>query len=119
MKKDSVQGLDILEYDGVGFDKTVVFDGWRVCFLNQGEKFTKDTVKYLERHLCTDEVFVLLKGKATLIIGKELDEVELSECKIYNVKKNIWHAIYLEKDAKVLVIENSDTTKENSEYYYF
>ena len=39
--------------------------------------------------------------------------------KIYNVKKASWHALSMSKDAKVLIVENDDTTRENSEYYYF
>ena len=37
--------------------------------LNHGPRVEKAT--YLERHLLTDEVFVLLTGEATLLIGKD------------------------------------------------
>jgi hypothetical protein len=35
--------------------------------------------------------------------------------KIYNVKRNAWHTILLSRDASVLLVENRDTGKHNSE----
>ena len=39
--------------------------------------------------------------------------------KLYNVKKGAWHALLMERDAKVLIVENHSTGPENSEYFYF
>lgn len=36
--------------------------------------------------------------------------------KIYNVKKGVWHQIFVSRDAKVLIVENHNTAAENSEY---
>lgn len=38
---------------------------------------------------------------------------------IYNVKKGVYHALLMEKDAKVLIVENHNTSRDNTEYYYF
>lgn len=35
--------------------------------------------------------------------------------KVYNVKKGLWHHIVVSEDASVLIVENCDTTDENSE----
>ena len=78
------------------------------------EKFDK-----LERHLLTDEVFVLLSGSAELVIGLDMKHIPLETGKIYNVKKGAWHNILIEKDAKVLIVENHNTGLENTEYHYF
>jgi len=43
----------------------------------------------------------------------------MEQGKVYNVRKGVWHHIVLEKDSKVLVIENSNTAKENTERRYF
>lgn len=109
--------VEIKEYSEEGFKPLVVFDAWRVALLNHSEKFSKIT--YLERHMETDEVFVLLAGTATLYIGEEMQPYPMEQGKIYNVKKASWHQIIVSTDAKVLVVENSDTTKDNSEYIYF
>jgi hypothetical protein len=37
---------------------------------------------------------------------------------IYNVTKGEWHGIVVSSDALVMVVENSDTTEENSDYIY-
>lgn len=111
--------LEILEYNGEGYNRTMNFGGWRVAIANFGAPFDRERYNYLERHLLTDEVFVLLSGKATLIMGKDFKEVPLEQHKLYNVKKGAFHALLMETDAKVLIIENHDTSKENSEYYYF
>ena len=109
------RGLEIKDYTGEGYDRTHSFDTWRVAFLNYAERF--DKVTYLERHLLTDEVFVLLEGSAELWIGKEMTVVPMEKNLIYNVGQGVWHAIRVSRDAKVLIVENSDTARENSEYF--
>ncbi len=111
--------LEIYEHNDEGYDRTMHFGTWRVTIANFGELFDKERYRYLERHLQTDEAFVLLSGNAVLVTGKEFHETPLEPCKIYNVKRNAWHALLLERGAKVLIVENHDTSRENSEYYYF
>ena len=36
--------------------------------------------------------------------------------RIYNVKKEAWHATAMSVDASMLIVENRDTTDENSDY---
>ena len=109
------KGLEIKEFNGRGYKGVHVFKSWRVAFLTQDEEYTKNT--YIERHMETDEVFVLLKGKATLYIGMEREPVEMELNKIFNITAGTWHSIECDEEASVLIIENDDTTKENSEYY--
>ena len=111
--------LEIFEYEGVGYNPTMHYGAWRVALANFGENFDRERYRYLERHLLTDEVFVLLSGTAFLITGKEFTETPLEPNKIFNVKKGSWHALLMEPDAKVLIVENHDTARENSEYFYF
>jgi mannose-6-phosphate isomerase-like protein (cupin superfamily) len=76
----------------------------------------------MQRHDETDEVFVLLAGRCILFIGDgkeeagEIAAVELEPGKVYNVKRGTWHTHTLTEDAKVLVVENRDTTVENSPF---
>ncbi len=51
--------------------------------------------------------------------GAQVDEVHpqtMEHGKLYNVKRNAWHNILLSRDASVLLVENRDTSRENSEY---
>ena len=105
---------EVFEYNGEGYDRTMNFGEWRVAFLNYSERF--DKIDKLERHMLTDEVFVLLEGRAVLIIGEDQKIVELEKNKIYNVKQAIYHAIKVTEDAKVLIVENHNTSKDNTEY---
>lgn len=115
-KKECPEGLEILEYGGKGYDRTMHFGEWRVAFLNWAEKFDKGSDFPAERHLLTDEVFVLLAGSATLYIGAELAPVWLEPEKLYNVWAGVWHKVAVSRDAKLLIVENHSTGPENSEY---
>ena len=108
------EGLEIKEYNGEGYNRTLTYNAWRVAFLNYADRF--DQITYLERHLLTDEVFILLNGQAELLIGETYEHIVMEPCKLYNVKAGVWHNIRVSRDAKVLVVENSDTGKENTEY---
>lgn len=100
----------------------VRYEGWRVAIINYSGIFDKSNFYRVEKHLLTDEAFILLKGAATLIIcgsGAEPGELETFKMlsgRIYNVKKNVWHHIIVSKDACVLVVENENTCKSNTEY---
>jgi len=109
-----MQGLEIFSYEGNGYNATMNFETWRVAFLNFAERF--DVIDKLERHLLTDEVFVLLEGKAALFIGEEATPVHMEPGKIYNVKQGVWHNVKVTQDAKLLIVENHNTGKDNSEY---
>jgi hypothetical protein len=36
--------------------------------------------------------------------------------KAYNIKKSTWHTVTLSPDGAILLVENMDTSKENSNY---
>ncbi|MBQ7638214.1 MAG: cupin domain-containing protein [Clostridia bacterium] len=118
MKKieNAAKGLDVYEFGGRGYKRAITFKTWCLAFLTQDDEYTVNT--YIERHMETDEVFVLLKGEATLYIGKERTPVKMELNKFYNVTAGTWHNIVCSSDASVLVAENSDTDKTNTEYFY-
>ena len=114
-----MKDIEIFEHEGAGYFPSLAFESWLVALANFGEHFDRERYNYLEMHLETDEAFVLLHGEATLVTGKDFSETPLQPCKIYNVKKGSWHALLMNEDSKVLIVENRNTSKENSEYYYF
>lgn len=99
-----------------GYNPLVHFNGWRVAVANSGEKFSEKNFTKLERHLQTDEVFVLLCGSATLVVGEKMTKYNLEEKKLYNVKKGTWHGLVLKENSSVLIIENDNTSPDNTEY---
>ena len=114
-----MNGLDVLNYEGEGYFAPYSFEGWKVAFLHHAERFTRQGISYLERHKETDEVFVLLTGQATLLMGDEATEIKMLPGQLYIVKKDTWHNIIVSEDAKVLIVENSDTGRHNTEYMSF
>jgi ureidoglycolate hydrolase len=118
------QWLDIQTYTAEGYKPLIDFNSWRVAYLNYIDELDPQNISFLEKHLETDEVFVLLKGEGVLFVGvkdetdPELTYFRMEPCKLYNVKKGAWHNIVLSKDATILLVENSDTGKSNSDYYY-
>ena len=111
--------LEILEYEGDGYDATMNFGEWRVAIANYIDDFDREKCTRLERHLKTDEVFVLLWGKATLITGLDMKETPMETGKLYNVKLGVWHALFMERGSKVLIVEEDSTSEKNSEFHYF
>ena len=108
--------LEILDYTGEGYSTVMRYQRWRVAFLNYAARFDRELIKQVERHLLTDEVFVLLEGEATLIIGESETEYPMERHKLYNVKAGVWHAVAVSRDAKILIVENEDTSPANTEY---
>ena len=116
MKTFENSDLEIYEYNDGGYEPTMNYSEWRVAFMNYSDELA-GLYKY-ERHLLTDEVFVLLSGKATLVIGEEQTEYKMEKFKIYNVKKASWHGVVMSKDARLLIVENHNTSADNSEKFF-
>lgn len=111
-----MKGLDILEYRGAGYSRLLSGAKWTVAALNYAERFDEKNIVELERHILTDESFVLLAGEATLLVGENADCVKMEPLKTYNVRAGAWHNIFVSRDARVLVVENADTSKDNTDY---
>jgi ureidoglycolate hydrolase len=114
--------LEVRQHNEPGYLPMVDFEGWRVAVLNFAENLRMENITSMQRHNETDEVFVLLKGRAILFVGQGDEQVTrihaqpLEPYKIYNVKRAVWHHHTLSEDAMVLVVENRDTTYDNSPF---
>ncbi len=108
--------IDILKFEGEDFKAVCEFEGWKIGLLRYSERFSD--FKILERHNLTDEAFVLIEGSATIYLsgGKgEITEYIMDKNAVYNIHKGVWHHIVVSEEATVLVVENSNTSKENTE----
>ncbi len=111
--------LEILENTENGYHPLLHHEGWRVAIANYDSKWEKGNIMFMERHVLTDEVFVLLRGNAALYIGEDRTLFPMETGKIYNVKKGTWHNLCMEHGAQVLIVENDNTSRVNSEYCDF
>ena len=103
--------VQISRFTGTDFQVMTQFDGWKIGLLRHSQRFS--ACCQMERHLETDEVFVLLEGSATLYV--EDQKIPMEKYTIYNVRKAAWHHIVVSEDATVLVVENSNTSRDNTE----
>lgn len=117
MKEFETKDLEIFDYAGEGYESTMNFGEWKVALMNYSDALS--AVSKYERHMLTDEVFVLLEGKATLVVGEEKSIYKMEKFKIYNVKKASWHATVMSPDAKILIVENQNTTSDNTEKIFY
>lgn len=113
--------IEIKNFDKEGFMPLVSFGGWRVAALRFLDELKPENIKSMERHLETDEVFVLVKGSGMLLIGGNHEKPEgiqsfiMKIGEVYNIKLNTWHTISLSNDAHVILVENENTNSNNSE----
>lgn len=120
MKMIDEKLLEIRSYDGTGYQPLIDYDKWRVAILRYSDELLPKRIFAMQRHVETDEVFVLLEGRCILFLGKgdntinSITAVDMVPRKLYNVKRGVWHSHTLNKDASVLIVENSDTTIQNS-----
>ena len=110
--------IEILKDIKSGFSTQTVFEGWKIAFITYSDQY--DQMKCVKRHTKTDEAFLLVEGNATLYTSDEqtptkFTETELQPKTVYNVKQNTWHHLKVSKNALILVVENSNTSKENTD----
>jgi len=114
-----MKGIEAHDISKPGFHPVVDFESWRVAIFNDAEIWQEKNISYLQKHDLSDEVFVLLEGSCTLIISEEtipkkLYGIKMEKGKVYNIKKGVWHTHVLEEGTKVIVVENSNTSPDNS-----
>lgn len=101
-----------------------VFDNkkWVVCIKNWKPNNDIDQIQRLEIHHETDEQFILVEGKALLLVagrsenGFDIQVVPMERGKVYNVPQETWFNTITQKDTKLVYVQDAGTTTENSEY---
>ena len=93
------------------------FDGEGMQRVFENEKWTVG----IKRHNKTDELFVLVAGSCTLIYANEVEggldikAVKMEPNKVYNIPATLWHNTVTCKDTKMILIEDSNTSMDNSD----
>lgn len=109
--------LEILDVSQSGFETVVKTERFKCAFITHDPMYAYGTVREMKRHNLTDEVFVLLKGKATLLTreGETMAEHFLEQGKAYNVTAGTWHYLAVSEDAVLFVTESSNTDSSNTD----
>ncbi len=114
--------IEIREHNGFDYKPLVDFQTWRVALMNYTPDLTPQNITRMQKHTETDEVFVLMTGRCMLFIGEgnesvtKIHAVDMQPYKLYNVKRGVWHSHTFSEDARVLIVENRDTTDANSPF---
>lgn len=112
--------IEVYYHEKEGYNPFFIREGWQVAQLNYQPMNGFDDIDKIEVHRNTDEVFILFKGKAVLIAA-EPDEMSF-ECVqmitgvTYNISAGTWHNIAMDKDAELIIVEKSDTHKQDCAY---
>jgi len=115
-----MESIDIFEFADSGYKPIVDYDQWRVATLKYCEELEIRNIKMMQKHDETDEVFVLLAGACILFSGSDKEiptkiaGIRMKPFTIYNVKRGVWHTHTLDKHANVLIVENRNTSDQNS-----
>ena len=103
--------IRISQHATEGFRVMAEYGQWKVGMLRYCSRFSR--LGEMERHMLTDEVFILVSGSATLYTDKET--VTMVQGCVYTVPAGVWHHIVVSEDANVIVVENRDTAPENTQ----
>lgn len=122
MKKENMfnDTLEVSSFNGEGYLPLIDFESWRVAELRYIDELEPDRIDNMQKHNETDEIFVVLEGDFTLFFGGngdeigEIEAIKLEPLKLYNVKKGTFHTHTPEKNCTCLIVENKNTTDDNS-----
>lgn len=121
MEKD----IEVIDFPAEDYMPLKDYDGWRVAVLRHCENTNMEKIRWMQKHMETDEVFVLLDGRCTLILAENGDTpsanykmIEMEPHRLYNIKRGFWHNHVLDDKGEVLIVENRDTTDDNSPTYH-
>ena len=114
---DNRELVRVSGYSGAGFAPLTSFGTWRiaVCNAKQDEQLFS-----VQRHLETDEAFVLLAGTCAMLVAAGENDVgaarwvPMQPLHVYTVPKNVWHAHMATAGSSLLIVENEDTGDANS-----
>ena len=112
--------IEVKDFSGEGMSRVYENQKWTVGIKNWKPANDVSGIDCLERHHETDELFVLLSGKCTLIYANEngqnldIQALRMEPFKVYNIPATLWHNTVTSKDAKMALIEDSSTGMHNS-----
>jgi oxalate decarboxylase/phosphoglucose isomerase-like protein (cupin superfamily) len=104
--------VEVGRHDGEGYVPVIDSDGeWIVALMNWCPSVTMGQLGKIEKHVSTDEVFVLTAGRGALIVGPRGEEprnlrvIDMEPNVVYNVKREVWHALILSADGRTVIVE--------------
>ena len=114
---------DVYENNAQGILCVYKNDKWLVSIKNWKPDNDISVIAHLEVHHSTDEQFILAAGKAILITAqrengafKDIVLTPMEQGKVYNVPKECWFYSITQKDTKMMYVQDSNCSMENSDF---
>jgi len=115
MKNAELPGVEIADHTEPGYRPLIESDGdWMAAIMN-GPVESWRVPEEVEQHPATDELFVLVAGRARLIVvgsaetPGEIHQLEMERNVLHNVKAGTWHATPMSQDARFVIVERKGT----------
>ena len=116
-----MQKIQEYTYEGKGLTRVFENEKWMVGIKNWKPENDITGLTCLERHNITDELFILLAGRCTLIYANEtenglaIEKVEMEPMKVYNIPTGLWHNTVTQPGVKLILVEDSACSGANSD----
>lgn len=114
---------DVYENNAEGILCVYKNDKWLVSIKNWKPDNDLSGIAHLEVHHSTDEQFILSAGKAILITAerengafRDIVLTPMEPGKVYNVPKECWFYSITQKDTKMMYVQDSNCSMENSDF---
>jgi len=124
MKGPDDMSINIFSHNGSGVSIEYSRDNRAIGIKNYSSANNIMNISEMERHLQTDEQFLLFDGSCIIVtINKEgqkeiLSLSSMETGKIYSIPRGLWHTTVMTPGTRMILIENAGTTVENSERFY-
>lgn len=109
------------DWKGDGYGVVKLSEKWRAAYLNNVSE-RRTVIDYLERHVTSDELFVLVEGEANLVISGDgatgFEKIPLEKYVMVNVPPETFHSVDSAPGSRILIAENADVGNDNSQYHY-
>lgn len=103
----------------VGYLPVLKNDHYLCAYITHADNHAYGKVSKVERHLTSQEIFLLLKGKGTLLTADpDFTETHIDHLEVgvpFCVDAGVWHYLALSEDALLFLIENNDVNAQNSQ----
>ena len=123
MEAEIMKKPDVYENNAEGILCVYKNDKWLVSIKNWKPDNDISGIAHLEVHHSTDEQFILAAGKAILITAqrengafKDIVLTPMEQGKVYNVPKDCWFYSITQKDTKMMYVQDSNCSMENSDF---
>jgi hypothetical protein len=107
-------GVEVAEHTGPGFCALIQSGGDWIAAIMNGRPDSWKIPDEIEQHPRTDELFVLVSGRAHLLTAGDgpapgaIRQTPMRKGMLYNVKAGTWHGSPMSTDARFIIVEGKD-----------